>query len=143
MSTPADRDHAVTAPAFVHRVEAEWFFHAAGCSDDRKESALANDQAQIVRLLEALNEGDPVQILRRSLEHDALDWVERGLSYGAGLGLGPEIATPLLFQTLNEIRAVVADRIERERAEARPRRRWAGANEPSRRNSVIAHAMPA
>jgi hypothetical protein len=45
-----------------------------------EESALANDQAQIVRLLEALNEGDPVQILRRSLEHDALDWVERGLT---------------------------------------------------------------
>jgi hypothetical protein len=104
---------------------------------------LANDQAQIVRLLEALNEGDPVQILRRSLEHDALDWVERGLSYGAGLGLGPEIATPLLFQTLNEIRAVVADRIERESAEARPRRRWAEANEPLRRSAVIPHAMPA
>jgi hypothetical protein len=61
--------------------------HAAGGSDDRKEPALANDQAQIVRLLEALNEGDPVQILRRSLEHDALDWVERGLTYGADLGL--------------------------------------------------------
>jgi len=104
---------------------------------------LANDQAQIVRLLEALNEGDSVQILRRSLEHDALDWVERGLSYGADLGLGPEIATPLLFQTLNEIRAVVADRLERERAEARPRRRWAEANEPSRRSPVIPHGMPA
>ena len=90
---------------------------------------MANDQAQILRLLEALNEGDPVQILRRSLEHDALDWVERGLSYGAGLGLGPEVATPLLFQTLNEIRAVVADRIERESAEARPRRRSAQAKE--------------
>ena len=104
---------------------------------------MAHDQAQIVRLLEALNEGDPIQILRRSLEHDALDWVERGLSYGSDLGLSPEIATPLLFQTLNEIRAVVADRIERERATARPRRRWAGANEPARRSPVIPHAMPA
>jgi hypothetical protein len=104
---------------------------------------LTDDQAQILRLLEALNEGDPVQILRRSLEHDALDWVERGLSYGAGLGLGPEIATPLLFQTLNEIRAVVADRIERESAEARPRRRSAQAKEPSRRGAVFPHAMPA
>jgi hypothetical protein len=104
---------------------------------------LANDQAQIVRLLEALNEGDPIQILRRSLEHDALDWVERGLSYGAHLGLGPETATPLLFQTLNEIRAVVADRLEREKTEAPPRRRWAQPNEPSRRSPAIPHAMPA
>ncbi len=82
---------------------------------------MADDQAQIVRLLEALNEGDPAEILRRSLEHDALDWVQRGLEYGADLGLGPEIAAPILFETLNEIRAVVAERIERERAEPRPR----------------------
>jgi hypothetical protein len=82
---------------------------------------LADDQAQIVRLLEAINEGDPAEILRRSLEHDALDWIHRGLSYGADLGLGPEIATPILFETLNEIRAVIADRIGRERAEARRR----------------------
>jgi hypothetical protein len=81
---------------------------------------LADDQAQIVRLLEALNEGDPAEILRRSLEHDALDWVQRGLEYGADLGLGPGIAAPILFETLNEIRAVVAERIERERAEGRP-----------------------
>jgi hypothetical protein len=82
---------------------------------------LADDQAQIVRLLEALNEGDPAEILRRSLEHDALDWVQRGLEYGAELGLDAEVATPILFETLNEIRAVVADRIERGRA--RPRLR--------------------
>jgi len=82
---------------------------------------LANDQAQTVRLLEALNDGDPAEILRRSLEHDALDWVQRGLEYGAELGLCAEVATPILFETLNEIRAVVADRIERERAEPRPR----------------------
>jgi hypothetical protein len=132
----ADRHPVATALACAHRVQAQLFFTLLQRRSE--ESALANDQAQIVRLLEALNEGDPVQILRRSLEHDALDWVERGLSYGAGLGLGPEIATPLLFQTLNEIRAVVADRIERERAEeARPRRRWAQANEASRRNSAI------
>ena len=81
---------------------------------------MADDQAQIVRLLEALNEGDPAEILRRSLEHDALDWVQRGLSYGADLGLGSEIATSILFETLNEIRALVAERIEHERAEARP-----------------------
>ena len=82
---------------------------------------MANGQAQIVRLLEALNEGDPAEILRRSLEHDALDWVQRGLEYGAKLGLGAEVATPILFETLNEIRAVVAERIERGRAELRPR----------------------
>jgi hypothetical protein len=81
---------------------------------------LANDQPQIVRLLEALNEGDPAEILRRSLEHEALDWVQRGLEYGADLGLRPEAATPILLRTLNEIRAVVADRIKREGAEARP-----------------------
>jgi hypothetical protein len=81
---------------------------------------LADDLPQIVRLLETLNEGEPAEILRRSLEHDALDWVERGLEYGAGLGLRPEVATPILFQTLNEIRAVVADRIKREGAEAQP-----------------------
>jgi hypothetical protein len=81
---------------------------------------LADDLPQIVRLLETLNEGEPAEILRRSLEHDALDWVERGLEYGARLGLHPEVATPILFQTLNEIRAVVANRIKREGAEARP-----------------------
>jgi len=82
---------------------------------------LVDDQAQVVRLLEALNEGDPAEILRRSLEHDALDWIQRGLSCGADLGLGPEIATPILFETLNEIRALVAERIENERAESWPR----------------------
>jgi hypothetical protein len=87
-----------------------------------KESALADDQAQIARLLEAFNEGDPAEILRRSLEHDALHWIQRGLEYGADLGLGPGIAAPILFETLNEIRAVVADRIERDRAEGRPTR---------------------
>jgi hypothetical protein len=56
---------------------------------------LADDQAQIVRLLEALNQGGPAEILRRSLEHDALDWVQRGLSCSADLGLSPEIAAPL------------------------------------------------
>lgn len=82
---------------------------------------MSDDQAQIVRLLEALNEGDPAEILRRSLEHDALDWVQRGLEYGADLGLGPGIAAPILFETLNEIRAIVAERIEREKAEGQPR----------------------
>ena len=82
---------------------------------------MADDQAQIVRLLEALNEGNRAEILRRSLEHDALDWVHRGLEYGAELGLDPEIAAPILFETLNEIRAAVADRVERGRAEPRPR----------------------
>ena len=82
---------------------------------------MAEGQAQVVLILEALNEGDPAEILRRSLEHDALDWVQRGLEYGAKLGLGAEVATPILFETLNEIRAVVADRIERGRAELRPR----------------------
>jgi hypothetical protein len=81
---------------------------------------LADVQPQIVRLLEALNEGEPAEILRRSLEHDALDWVECGLEYGADLGLRPEVATAILLRTLNEIRAVVADRINCERAEARP-----------------------
>jgi hypothetical protein len=83
-------------------------------------AALADDQAQIVRLLEALNKGDPAEIFRRSLEHDALDWVQRGLEYGADLGLDPGIAAPILFETLNEIRAVVVDRIERKRIEGRP-----------------------
>ena len=86
-----------------------------------RDAALADDQGQIVRLLEALNEGDPAEILRRSLENDALDWVQRGLEYGAELGLDPGIAAPILFETLNEIRAVVADRIERLRVEGRPR----------------------
>jgi hypothetical protein len=84
-------------------------------------AALADDQAQIVRLLEALNKGDPAEIFRRSLEHDALDWVQRGLEYGADLGLDPGVAAPILVETLNEIRAVVAARIERKRVEGRPR----------------------
>ena len=79
---------------------------------------MVGDQAQVVRLLEALNEGDPAE--RRFLEQDALDWIQRDLSCGADLGLGPEIATPIPFETLNEIRAVVADRIEHERALGRP-----------------------
>jgi hypothetical protein len=76
---------------------------------------MADDHGQIVRFLEAFNGGDPAEIFRRSLEYDALDWVQRGLSYGADLGLGPETATAILTETLNEIRAVVVERIERER----------------------------
>ena len=73
-----------------------------------------------MRFLEALNEGDLAGILRRFLEQGALDWIQRDLSCGADLGLGPEIATPIPFETLNEIRAVVADRIGHERALGRP-----------------------
>jgi hypothetical protein len=81
---------------------------------------LANDQAQIVRFLEALNEGDPAEILRRFLEHKALEWIDEGLRYGDRLGFGAETSTPILLKTVNQICALVADHLERERADARP-----------------------
>ena len=47
----------------------------------------------------------------------------RSIGFSAASSMAPslasdaEVATPILFETLNEIRAVVADRIERGRAE--------------------------
>ena len=76
---------------------------------------MAHNQAQIVRLLEAINEGDPSKVFRRSVQNDATAWVARTLRYGANLGLDPEVSSPIVFDTLNEIGAMVAACIERER----------------------------
>jgi hypothetical protein len=67
---------------------------------------LADDQAEIVRLLEALNGEDPPEISRRSDDNDAAaNWVSRALRWGADMGLSPDISTLILSETLHEILA--------------------------------------
>jgi hypothetical protein len=66
---------------------------------------VADDQAEIIRLLKALNGKEPPEISRRSDDNDAANWVARALRWGADLGLSPEVSTLILSETLHEIRA--------------------------------------
>jgi hypothetical protein len=52
---------------------------------------------------------------------DATEWVARTLLLGANIGVGPEVSASIVLDALSEIRAAVADRLERERAEGRLR----------------------
>jgi hypothetical protein len=70
-----------------------------------QEAALADDKAEIVRLLKALNGLDPARVSGRSIDNEAANWVSRALRWGADMGLSPDVSTLILSETLNEIRA--------------------------------------
>jgi hypothetical protein len=83
---------------------------------------LADDEAEIVRLLEALNGVDSPVTWGRSVNDDAVNWVSQALRWGADMGLSPDISTLILSETLNEIRAaslLASNARERKRARAR------------------------
>jgi hypothetical protein len=71
-----------------------------------------------VCFLEAIGDGDTTEVFKRAAQSDALNWITRTLEFGVNIGLGPEAAAPILFETLNEIRALVAARIIPDRAAA-------------------------
>jgi len=64
-----------------------------------------DDEAEIVRLLKALNGVDPAEIFGPSVDNDAANWVSRALRWGADMGLSPDVSTLILSETLNEIRS--------------------------------------
>jgi hypothetical protein len=82
---------------------------------------VADDEAEIIRLLEAINGHGPAEFFKRSVLSDAIEWVRRNLRFGANIGLGVEVSAPILFDAMNEIHGIVVARIERERFEGRPR----------------------
>ena len=73
---------------------------------------------QAARFLETIGEGDTTEVFRLAAQSDALDWITRTLEFGVNIGLDPEVSAPILFDTLSEIRALVAARIIPDRAEA-------------------------
>ena len=77
---------------------------------------MASHQDQTVSFLETIGEGDTTEVFRLAAQSDALDWVTRTLEFGVNIGLGPEVSAPILFDTLSEIRAIVAARIIPDRA---------------------------
>jgi hypothetical protein len=79
-----------------------------------QEAALADDESEIVRLLEALNGTDPAEISGRCVDIDAAIWVSRALRWGADMGLSPYVSTLILSETLHEILRRVLAPIERE-----------------------------
>jgi hypothetical protein len=81
-----------------------------------QEGTVADDQAEIIRLLKALNGKEPPEISRRSDDNDAANWVARALRWGADLGLSPEVSTLILSETLHKILRRVLAPIERESA---------------------------
>jgi hypothetical protein len=91
---------------------------AVGCS---WEAALADNQAQIDRLLNSIQGGGPAEFFRQSVQKDATEWVARTLLFGANIGVGPKVSASIVLDALSEIRAAVADRLEHERAEGRLR----------------------
>jgi hypothetical protein len=82
---------------------------------------LADNQAEIDRLLNSIQGGGPAEFFRQSVRKDAIEWVARTLRLGANIGVGSEVSASIVLDALNEIRAAVADRLERERAEGRLR----------------------
>ncbi len=77
---------------------------------------MTSHQDQTVSFLETIGEGDTTEVFRLAAQSDALDWITRTLEFGVNIGLGPEVSAPILFNTLNEIRAIVAARIIPDRA---------------------------
>jgi hypothetical protein len=75
-------------------------------------------QDQTVSFLETIGKGDTTEVFRLAAQNDALDWITRTLEFGVNIGLGPEVSASVLFDTLSEIRAMVAARIIPDRAEA-------------------------
>jgi hypothetical protein len=75
-------------------------------------------QNQTVRFLEAIGEGNTTDVFRLAAQNDALKWIARTLEFGVNTGLGPEISASILFETLNEIRTIVATRIIPDRVPA-------------------------
>jgi hypothetical protein len=93
-----------------------------GCS---WEAALADDEGEVVRLLEALNGVDPAGISGWSANNDEANWVSRALRWGADMGLSPDISALILSERLNEIRAASSPRSNAKRpkrGQARRRR---------------------
>ena len=82
---------------------------------------MADNQAEIVRLLNSIKGAGPAEFFRQSVKKDATEWVARTLLLGANIGVGLEVSAPIVFDALNEMHAQVADRLERERAEGRRR----------------------
>ena len=77
-------------------------------------------QDHTVSFLETIGEGDTSEVFRLAAQSDALDWIARTLELGVNIGLDPEVSAPILFDTLSEIRAIVAARIIPDRAEGPP-----------------------
>ena len=78
---------------------------------------MANNHTEIDRLLEVINGESPAEFFRRSVRDHASDWIASKLRFGVKHRSSRGISTPILFDTLNEIRAIVVARIECERTE--------------------------
>jgi hypothetical protein len=107
----------------THEVVFCFVSRAVGCNCElEKEAALADDEAEIVRLLEALNGVDSPEICGQSVNNDAANWVSRALCWGADMGLSADISALILAETLNKIRVastIASNARERKRARAR------------------------
>jgi hypothetical protein len=101
--------------------------HALNCKpelfwrDTDCETTLADHQAEIDRLLNSIQGGGSADFFRQSVQRDASEWIARTLLLGANIGVGPKVSASIVLDALNEIRAAVADRLERERAKGRLR----------------------
>lgn len=96
-----------------------FLFRAVGCG---WEAALADNQEEIVRLLNSIQGGGPAEFFRRSVQKDAAEWVARTLRLGTNIGVDLEVSAPIVLDALTEIHAVVADHLERKRAGRTPAR---------------------
>jgi hypothetical protein len=82
-----------------------------------EEAALATNQAEIDRLVEAISRESRAAFFKRSVRNHATDWIASKLRFGANIGLPPEVSMPILFDILDDIRAIVSSPIEREKTE--------------------------
>jgi hypothetical protein len=77
---------------------------------------VAYDEDQTIQFLEAIGEGDAIEIFRLGAQSDALDWMRRTLKLGSAVGLSGEDAAPIIFETLDAIRGIASARTARGRA---------------------------
>ena len=77
---------------------------------------MAAHQDPTVCFLDAIGEGDTTEVFRLAAHNDAPDWITRTLEFGVNIGLGPENSASILFETMSQIRAIVAARIIPDRA---------------------------
>ena len=103
---------------------------------------MADDESEIVRLLEALNGTDPAEISGRFVDIDAAIWVSRALRWGADMGLSPYVSTLILSETLNEIRAASSSASNASGQKRGARVKLIRSADPTRRLAHPAHDGP-
>lgn len=65
---------------------------------------------RVISFLEAIGEGDAVETFRLAAQSDALDWMERTLSFAAALGVKGDEMSAIVCETVDQIGRIAGGR---------------------------------